>query len=85
MFSAHGYLLGAREADPQNITVLAMWMIEHPDDEERYSGRPNEQCQGDAVSGAGGKSNDVVFTGDISSTDNPELEECFCERYVQDI
>ncbi|KAG8576379.1 hypothetical protein GDO81_009838 [Engystomops pustulosus] len=69
---------GAREADPQNITVLAMWMIEHPDDEERYSGRTNEQCQGGASSVTGGKSSDV-FTGDIPSSDAPELEECFCE------
>ncbi|CAJ0929114.1 unnamed protein product, partial [Ranitomeya imitator] len=69
---------GAREADPQNITVLAMWMIEHPDDEERYSGRASEQCQGGVISGAGGKANEV-FTGDISSSDTPELEECFCE------
>ncbi|XP_066448386.1 probable E3 ubiquitin-protein ligase HERC1 isoform X1 [Eleutherodactylus coqui] len=69
---------GAREADPQNITVLAMWMIEHPDDEERYSGRTSEQCQGAAITGAGGKSSDV-FTGDITSSDTPELEECFCE------
>ncbi|KAM5126400.1 putative E3 ubiquitin-protein ligase HERC1, partial [Mantella aurantiaca] len=63
----------AREADPQNITVLAMWMIEHPDDEERYSG-----SQGGNISGPGGKSNDV-FTGDVPPTDTPEMEECFCE------
>ncbi|XP_041442593.1 probable E3 ubiquitin-protein ligase HERC1 isoform X2 [Xenopus laevis] len=69
---------GAREADPQNITVLAMWMIEHPDDEERFSGRTTEQCQGAISTAHGGKSSDTAYTGDISSSDPPELEECFC-------
>ncbi|XP_053573266.1 probable E3 ubiquitin-protein ligase HERC1 isoform X7 [Bombina bombina] len=70
---------GAREADPQNITVLAMWMIEHPDDEERFSGRTTESCQGIAVSGAGGKSSDTAYAGDIPSADVPEMDLCFCE------
>ncbi|KAE8617134.1 hypothetical protein XENTR_v10008991 [Xenopus tropicalis] len=69
---------GAREADPQNITVLAMWMIEHPDDEERFSGRTTEQCQGAVSTAHGGKSSDTAYTGDISSSDPAEMEECFC-------
>ncbi|KAG8440199.1 hypothetical protein GDO86_006116 [Hymenochirus boettgeri] len=64
---------GAREADPQNITMLAMWMIEHPDDDERYSGRTNEQCQ------TGVKSGEMAYTVEVSSSDAPEMEECFCE------
>ncbi|XP_063305478.1 probable E3 ubiquitin-protein ligase HERC1 isoform X3 [Pelobates fuscus] len=71
---------GAREADPQNITVLAMWMIEHPDDEERYSGRTPDQCQSGPITGSSCKSSDVAYTGDISSSDAPaEIDECFCE------
>lgn len=80
-------LPGARgEADAQNITVLAMWMIEHPgneDDEEPQSEGTAESRHGAVVSGSSGKSGDHCYLqspGDIPSADAPELEEGFSER-----
>uniref|UniRef100_A0A3Q2L5Y8 HECT-type E3 ubiquitin transferase n=1 Tax=Equus caballus TaxID=9796 RepID=A0A3Q2L5Y8_HORSE len=76
---------GARgEADAQNITVLAMWMIEHPgheDEEEPQSGSTADSRHGAAV-GSGGKSNDPCYLqspGDIPSADAAEMEEGFSE------
>ncbi|EPY81720.1 guanine nucleotide exchange factor p532 isoform 1-like protein [Camelus ferus] len=78
---------GARgEADAQNITVLAMWMIEHPgheDEEEPQSGSTADSRQGAAVAGSSGKSNDPCYLqspGDIPSADAAEMEEGFSER-----
>ncbi|XP_066885802.1 probable E3 ubiquitin-protein ligase HERC1 isoform X20 [Kogia breviceps] len=77
---------GARgEADAQNITVLAMWMIEHPgheDEEEPQSGSTADSRHGAAVVGSGGKSNDPCYLqspGDIPSADAAETEEGFSE------
>ncbi|ELW71312.1 putative E3 ubiquitin-protein ligase HERC1 [Tupaia chinensis] len=77
---------GARgEADAQNITVLAMWMIEHPgheDEEEPQSGSTADPRHGAAVLGSGGKSNDPCYLqspGDIPSADAAEMEEGFSE------
>uniref|UniRef100_A0A4X1U0U5 HECT-type E3 ubiquitin transferase n=1 Tax=Sus scrofa TaxID=9823 RepID=A0A4X1U0U5_PIG len=77
---------GARgEADAQNITVLAMWMIEHPgheDEEEPQSGSTADSRHGAAVVGSGGKSNDPSYLqspGDIPSADAAEMEEGFSE------
>ncbi|XP_051919775.1 probable E3 ubiquitin-protein ligase HERC1 isoform X1 [Hippocampus zosterae] len=81
---------GARgEADAQNITVLAMWMIEHPGTDDghdephtRGSGVDvsDTQCPG-ATASAGGKSRDrnsyVSSPGDIA--DFSEMEEGFSE------
>uniref|UniRef100_A0A3Q2XK51 HECT-type E3 ubiquitin transferase n=1 Tax=Hippocampus comes TaxID=109280 RepID=A0A3Q2XK51_HIPCM len=81
---------GARgEADAQNITVLAMWMIEHPGTDDghdephtRGSGVDvsDTQCPG-ATASAGGKSRDrnsyVSSPGDIA--DVSEMEEGFSE------
>lgn len=84
---------GARgEADAQNITVLAMWMIEHPGTEDEHD-EPNSRI-GDgsdssyvgAAASAGGKSLDrssyLCSPGDIASADASEMEEGFSERYV---
>ncbi|MBZ3889111.1 putative E3 ubiquitin-protein ligase HERC1 [Sciurus carolinensis] len=77
---------GARgEADAQNITVLAMWMIEHPgheDEEEPQPGSTADSRHGAAVLGSGGKSNDPCYLqspGDIPSADAAEMEEGFSE------
>ncbi|XP_061742965.1 probable E3 ubiquitin-protein ligase HERC1 isoform X4 [Nerophis ophidion] len=80
---------GARgEVDAQNITVLAMWMIEHPgtDDEPRGRGVGGDvsdaTCPG-ATAFVGSKSRDrstfVCSTGDIVSADASEIEEGFSE------
>ncbi|XP_042339517.1 probable E3 ubiquitin-protein ligase HERC1, partial [Plectropomus leopardus] len=85
---------GARgEADAQNITVLAMWMIEHPGTEDEHdephsrgSGVGGEgsdsSCPG-ATAAAGGKSLDrspyLCSPGDIASADASEMEEGFSE------
>lgn len=78
---------GARgEADAQNITVLAMWMIEHPgneDDEEPQPDVTADARHGAIVSGSGGKSGDHCYLqspGDIPSADAAEMEEGFSER-----
>ena len=83
---------GARgEADAQNITVLAMWMIEHPgteeEDEPRSGGGGGNSGVGGSGSschGATGKSLDrspyLCSPGDMSSVDPTELEEGFTER-----
>ncbi|XP_033842077.1 probable E3 ubiquitin-protein ligase HERC1 isoform X2 [Periophthalmus magnuspinnatus] len=80
---------GARgEADAQNITVLAMWMIEHPGDDDHEETRPSSvggesdpSCPG-ATASSGGKSQDrspyLCCPGDISNAD-AELEEGFSE------
>ena len=83
------------EADAQNITVLAMWMIEHPGTEEEHeeghtrgSGVGGDgsdlSCPG-ATASSGGKSLDrspyLVSPGDIVSADASEMEEGFSERY----
>uniref|UniRef100_A0A7M4EPI1 HECT-type E3 ubiquitin transferase n=1 Tax=Crocodylus porosus TaxID=8502 RepID=A0A7M4EPI1_CROPO len=77
---------GARgEADAQNITVLAMWMIEHPgneDDEEPQSEGTADSQHGTIVSGTSGKSSDQCYLqspGDIPSADATEMEEGFSE------
>ncbi|XP_054985114.1 probable E3 ubiquitin-protein ligase HERC1 [Sorex araneus] len=77
---------GARgEADAQNITVLAMWMIEHPgheDEEEPPSGSSSDPRHGVAALGSGGKSNEpchLQSPGDIPSADAAEMEEGFSE------
>lgn len=87
--------LGARgEADAQNITVLAMWMIEHPGTEDEHDephsrgggvgGDGSDSCPG-ATASAGGKSLDrssyLCSPGDIASADASEMEEGFSERY----
>ncbi|XP_054587942.1 probable E3 ubiquitin-protein ligase HERC1 isoform X4 [Nothobranchius furzeri] len=81
---------GARgEADAQNITVLAMWMIEHPameDERDELHGRGGDgsesTCPGAAAS-TGGKALDrssyLVSPGDIGSSETAELEEGFSE------
>uniref|UniRef100_A0A1A7WGI3 HECT-type E3 ubiquitin transferase n=1 Tax=Iconisemion striatum TaxID=60296 RepID=A0A1A7WGI3_9TELE len=80
---------GARgEADAQNITVLAMWMIEHPatederDEHHARGGDGSESCPG-AASSTGGKALDrssyLVSPGDIGSSETAELEEGFSE------
>lgn len=85
---------GARgEADAQNITVLAMWMIEHPGTEDEHD---EPHTRGSGVGGDGsdsscpgamassGKSLDrstyLCSPGDIASADAAELEEGFSER-----
>ncbi|XP_037104179.1 probable E3 ubiquitin-protein ligase HERC1 isoform X3 [Syngnathus acus] len=81
---------GARgEADAQNITVLAMWMIEHPGTDDGHD-EPNTRGSGGGVSDSlcsgatastGGKSRDrntyVSSPGDIA--DVSEMEEGFSE------
>ncbi|XP_057693752.1 probable E3 ubiquitin-protein ligase HERC1 isoform X3 [Corythoichthys intestinalis] len=83
---------GARgEADAQNITVLAMWMIEHPGTDDGHDDRPTRgsgvgadtcdpHCPG-ATASTGGKSRDrnsySSSPGDIA--DASEMEEGFSE------
>ncbi|XP_023674598.2 probable E3 ubiquitin-protein ligase HERC1 isoform X1 [Paramormyrops kingsleyae] len=73
------------EADEQNITVLAMWMIEHPgteDEEERHAAGGMDSCHGAMASGGGGKSLDRNYPtspGDIPNADAAEMEEGFSE------
>ncbi len=87
---------GARgEADAQNITVLAMWMIEHPGTEDEHDephtrgssvggDGSDSSCPG-ATASAGGKSLErspyLCSPGDIASADASEMEEGFSERY----
>ncbi|MEQ2289785.1 putative E3 ubiquitin-protein ligase herc1 [Ameca splendens] len=86
--------LGARgEADAQNITVLAMWMIEHPGTEDERDEQhtrssvlggdgSDSSCPG-ATASTGGKSLDrssyLCSPGDIASADASEMEEGFSE------
>uniref|UniRef100_A0A8D2LRJ6 HECT-type E3 ubiquitin transferase n=1 Tax=Varanus komodoensis TaxID=61221 RepID=A0A8D2LRJ6_VARKO len=79
---------GARgEADAQNITVLAMWMIEHPgneEDEEPQLEETTDSRHGTMVSGGSGKSGDQCYLpspGDIPSADATETEEGFSESH----
>lgn len=80
------------EADAQNITVLAMWMIEHPGTEDEHDdlrsgvgGDGDSSSPGATACGGGGKSMDrgtyLCSLGDISSADAAEMEEGFSERY----
>uniref|UniRef100_A0A3Q3SK21 HECT-type E3 ubiquitin transferase n=1 Tax=Mastacembelus armatus TaxID=205130 RepID=A0A3Q3SK21_9TELE len=85
---------GARgEADAQNITVLAMWMIEHPGTEDEHDephtrggstggDGSDSSCPG-ATASAGGKlmerSSYLCSPGDIASADASEMEEGFSE------
>ncbi|XP_031704124.1 probable E3 ubiquitin-protein ligase HERC1 isoform X4 [Anarrhichthys ocellatus] len=82
---------GARgEADAQNITVLAMWMIEHPGTEDEHDephtrggvDGSDSSCPG-ATASSGGKSLDrspyLCSPGDIASADASEMEEGFSE------
>ncbi|XP_068434962.1 probable E3 ubiquitin-protein ligase HERC1 isoform X7 [Clinocottus analis] len=82
---------GARgEADAQNITVLAMWMIEHPGTEDETDephddgsgGGSDPSCPG-ATASSGGKSLDrgpyLSSPGEIASADASEMEEGFSE------
>lgn len=82
---------GARgEVDAQNITVLAMWMIEHPGTEDEHGeshsqgGETSESpCSGAAGSGSGkaaDRSSYLCSPGDIASADASEVEEGFSER-----
>lgn len=88
---------GARgEADAQNITVLAMWMIEHPgtDDERDEPHARNGTLGGDgsdsscpgATASTGGKSLErnsyLCSPADVAGADASEMEEGFSERYV---
>ncbi|KAL1007751.1 hypothetical protein UPYG_G00091160 [Umbra pygmaea] len=74
------------EVDAQNITVLAMWMIEHPGTEEQDShpggmGSDSSSCPGAAASG-GGKSLERSYLrlpSDIPSADAADLEDGFSE------
>uniref|UniRef100_A0AAV2LT25 B30.2/SPRY domain-containing protein n=1 Tax=Knipowitschia caucasica TaxID=637954 RepID=A0AAV2LT25_KNICA len=74
---------GARgEADAQNITVLAMWMIEHPGEEEpRPSSLGGESDPSYPGASSGGKSQDrspyLCCPTDISTTE--DMEEGFSE------
>lgn len=85
------FIPGARgEADAQNITVLAMWMIEHPGTDDEHDephtrgGGSDSSCPG-AMASNGGKSVDrssyLCSPGDIASADASEMEEGFSERY----
>ncbi|XP_028298817.1 probable E3 ubiquitin-protein ligase HERC1 isoform X3 [Gouania willdenowi] len=74
------------EADAQNITVLAMWMIEHPGTEEEHDGprdvSDSSSCPG-ATASSGGKSAErgsyLCSPGDIANADASEIEEGFSE------
>lgn len=76
--------------DAQNITVLAMWMIEHPGTEDEHGeshGRGGETSEspgsGAAASGSGKateRSSYLCSPGDIASADASEVEEGFSER-----
>ncbi|XP_034385564.1 probable E3 ubiquitin-protein ligase HERC1 isoform X2 [Cyclopterus lumpus] len=84
---------GARgEADAQNITVLAMWMIEHPGTEDEHDephaddgggggGRGSDSSCPGATASSGGKSLDrspyLCSPGDVA--DASEMEEGFSE------
>ncbi|KAJ7311304.1 hypothetical protein JRQ81_006920 [Phrynocephalus forsythii] len=77
---------GARgEADAQNITVLAMWMIEHPGNEEEEE--PPLEESADSRHGTardGSKSSEQSYLqspGDIPSADATEMEEGFSESH----
>ncbi|XP_042200055.1 probable E3 ubiquitin-protein ligase HERC1 [Callorhinchus milii] len=77
---------GARgEADAQNITVLAMWMIEHPcveEDDEPQSSVNADSCPGATASSNGGKCREMSYLqapGEIPAADATELEEGFSE------
>ncbi|XP_041034512.1 probable E3 ubiquitin-protein ligase HERC1 isoform X1 [Carcharodon carcharias] len=77
---------GARgEADAQNITVLAMWMIEHPsteEDDESQSAVTSDSCHGATASSSSDKSRDQGYfqsPGEIPAVDATELEEGFSE------
>uniref|UniRef100_A0A3B4EYC5 HECT-type E3 ubiquitin transferase n=1 Tax=Pundamilia nyererei TaxID=303518 RepID=A0A3B4EYC5_9CICH len=85
---------GARgEVDAQNITVLAMWMIEHPGTEDEHdephargggvSGEaPDSSCPGaTAITGAKSldKNSYLCSPGVIASADTSEVEEGFSE------
>ncbi|XP_025019967.1 probable E3 ubiquitin-protein ligase HERC1 isoform X1 [Python bivittatus] len=79
---------GARgEADAQNITVLAMWMIEHPGNEEEEEPQSEEVVDsrpGALVPGGSGKSSDPCYLqspGDLPSADATEMEEGFSESH----
>ncbi|XP_016128716.1 probable E3 ubiquitin-protein ligase HERC1 [Sinocyclocheilus grahami] len=69
---------GARgEADAQNITVLAMWMIDHPGTAD--SDEASDPCSGAA---GGGKSTERSYLRspvDIPNADAAEMEEGFSE------
>ncbi|XP_030650140.1 probable E3 ubiquitin-protein ligase HERC1 isoform X2 [Chanos chanos] len=73
---------GARgEADAQNITVLAMWMIEHPGtaESEEPHGGGSEPCPGAAGGGKSGERSYLRSPGDIPNADASEMEEGFSE------
>lgn len=67
------------EADAQNITVLAMWMIDHPGTAD--SEEASDPCSGAA---GGGKSTERGYLrspGDIPNADAAEMEEGFSDGY----
>lgn len=91
---------GARgEADAQNITVLAMWMIEHPcsederDEPHGRDGAGHSQSSG-SFCGRGGRGSGggkaaernsyLASPGDGTNTGASEMEEGFSERYSKE-
>lgn len=65
------------EADAQNITVLAMWMIDHPGTGD------SEEASDPSGAAGGGKSGERSYLRspeDIPNADSAEMEEGFSER-----
>lgn len=72
--------VGARgEADAQNITVLAMWMIDHPGTAD--SEEASDPCSGAAGGGKSTERSCLRSPGDIPNADAAEMEEGFSDRY----
>lgn len=86
----------AGEADAQSITVLAMWMIEHPSAEDEHDeshgrgsttgGDRTDSSYPRATTSIGDKSAErssyLCSPGDIASADAAEMEEVFSERCI---
>ncbi|XP_053490210.1 probable E3 ubiquitin-protein ligase HERC1 isoform X6 [Ictalurus furcatus] len=71
---------GARgEADAQNITVLAMWMIEHPGTEDSEERAVSSDYSGAAGGGKNAERSYLRSPGDIPNADAAEPEEGFSE------
>lgn len=74
------WCVGARaEADAQNITVLAMWMIDHPGTAD--SEEASDPCSGAAGGGKSTERGYLRLPGDIPNADAAEMEEGFSDRY----
>ncbi|TUG88269.1 putative E3 ubiquitin-protein ligase HERC1 [Bagarius yarrelli] len=67
------------EADAQNITVVAMWMIEHPGNEDTEERTLSSDCSGAAGGGKSAERSFLRSPGDIPNADAAELEEGFSE------